>query len=60
LIDFIRYDGRTKVVFGTNFPTVGHRPALERLERLELADETKANLLGNNARRAFPRLRTPS
>jgi uncharacterized protein len=59
LLDFIRYDGRTKVVFGTNFPTVGHRPALERLDRIELADDTRANLLGNNARRAFPRLTAP-
>jgi predicted TIM-barrel fold metal-dependent hydrolase len=59
LVDFIRWDGRTKVVFGTNFPTVGHRHALERLGRLELPDESLAGLLGDNARRAFRRITPP-
>ncbi len=59
LIDFIRWDGRTKTIFGTNFPTVGHRHALTRLGRLELPDEALAGLLGDNARRAFRRLGAP-
>ena len=35
-VDFVRGAGRDKVLFGTNFPTVGHRQALEQLPELGL------------------------
>ncbi|MEI8001932.1 MAG: amidohydrolase family protein [Actinomycetes bacterium] len=56
VVDFLRGPGRTKVVFGTNFPTVGHRHALAQVDELGLADETRAALLGGTARRVFTRL----
>jgi len=56
LVDFIRRAGRRKVLFGTNFPTVDHRRALEQLDRLDLGDEARDGLLDGNARRVFRRL----
>lgn len=59
VVDFIRKAGRRKVIFGTNFPTVGHRHALGQIDGLELAPETRAALLGGNARAIFRRLPQP-
>jgi predicted TIM-barrel fold metal-dependent hydrolase len=56
LVEFIRGPGRRKTLFGTSFPTVGHRHALSQLASLELPDETVTNLLGANARRVFEKL----
>jgi len=56
LVDFIRGPGRRKTMFGTSFPTVGHRHTLAQLDALGLDDETVADLMGNNARRAFGRI----
>ena len=53
---FLRGPGKRKVIFGTNFPTVGHRGSLAQVAALDLADEVHANLLGGNARRIFNRL----
>ena len=52
----VRGPGRTKTVFGTNFPTVGHRHALTQLASLDLTPETRDGLLGGTARRIFTRL----
>jgi predicted TIM-barrel fold metal-dependent hydrolase len=54
--DFLRGPGRTKTVFGTNFPTVGHRHALAQVAELDLTFETRDALLGGTARRVFTRL----
>jgi predicted TIM-barrel fold metal-dependent hydrolase len=54
--DFARGAGRSKVVFGTNFPTVGHRHALAQLDELDLTDEVRHNLLEGTARSIFDRL----
>lgn len=56
VVDFIRRPGRRKVMFGTNFPTVGHRHALGQLDQLDLTDEVRDLLLEGNARRVFTRL----
>jgi len=56
VVDFLRGPGRDKVVFGTNFPTVGHAHALGQIDELGLAPETRAALLGGTARRVFTRL----
>jgi uncharacterized protein len=53
---FLRGPGRRKVIFGTNFPTVGHRHVLAQLEDLDLTGETRDNLMSGNARRIFKRL----
>lgn len=56
LVTFIAGPGRHKVLFGTNFPTVGHRHALEQLGELHLDPKTEALLVADNARRVFSRL----
>jgi uncharacterized protein len=53
---FLRGPGRDKVLFATNFPTVGHRHALAQVTELELPPATEAALLGASARRVFTRL----
>jgi len=53
---FVRGPGRAKVVFATNFPTVGHRHALEQLTELGLPAEVDAALRCGTARRVFTRL----
>jgi len=56
LVDFIKGAGRKKTMFGTSFPTVGHRHALSHLDALDLEDATCAALMGGNARRVFTRI----
>jgi predicted TIM-barrel fold metal-dependent hydrolase len=56
VVDFLRGPGRTKVMFATNFPTVGHRHALAQVAELGLSPEIEAALLGGTARRVFTRL----
>jgi len=56
LVEFLRRPGRRKVVFATNFPTVGHRHALAQLDDLALSDEVRSLLLEGNARSIFTRL----
>ena len=53
---FVRGPGRHKVVFGTNFPTVGHRQALAQLCELDLPPDVAAALRQGTARRVFSRL----
>ena len=55
-VDFLRGPGRTKVMFATNFPTVGHRHALAQVGELSLPAEVEAALLGGTARRVYTRL----
>ena len=50
---FVRGPGRHKVVFGTNFPTVGHRHALAQLCELDLSPDVAAALRQGTARRVF-------
>jgi len=57
LVAFIRGPGRRKVLFGTNFPTVGHRHALAQVPDLKLDDEVEHLLLEGNARSVLRRLK---
>ena len=43
--------GRRKVLFGTNYPMIFHKQALEDLDALDLDDETRRLFLGGNAGR---------
>lgn len=54
--DFLCRGGRRKVLFGTNFPTVGHRQALAQLDELDLPEQVRSNLLEGTARTIFERL----
>ena len=43
--------GRSKVLFGTNYPMIFHQQALEGIDALGLDDETRELFLAGNARR---------
>jgi predicted TIM-barrel fold metal-dependent hydrolase len=53
LVDFMRSHGRTKVLFGTNFPMISPAKALEGLDDLGLDQACRGLFLGHNANRVF-------
>ena len=53
LVDYLRRHGRTKVLFGTNWPMIPPARALDGLASLQLGAEVEALFLGANARRVF-------
>lgn len=52
-VDFLRGRGRTRVMFGTNWPMLSPEAALARLDELGLDEETTDLYLSGNARRVF-------
>ncbi len=58
LVSFMKTrTGGRKVLFGTNFPMIGHTRSLEGLDDLGLSNETRADYLGGNAGRVFTMLK---
>lgn len=53
LVAFLRGHGRSKVLFGSNYPMIEPAKALAHLDDLRLDDEARARFLGENARRVF-------
>ena len=54
LVRFMRTGtGQRKVLFGTNYPMIGHQQALQGLDELGLTDEARADYLHRNAERVF-------
>ncbi len=53
LVDYLREQGRTRVLFGTNWPMLSARRCLEHLDALDLDDEATGLFLGGNAARLF-------
>jgi uncharacterized protein len=53
LVAYLRADGRTKVLFGSNYPMIAPAKALADLDRLAIDDETRDLFLEGNARRVF-------
>jgi uncharacterized protein len=53
LVEFMRGRGRSRVLFGTNWPMLSAQRCLERLAAMELGDEAMSLFLGGNARRIF-------
>lgn len=54
LVAFMRTrTGQRKVLFGTNYPMIGHAHALEGLDELGLSEEAVADYLHGNATRVF-------
>lgn len=53
LIEYMRGHGRTKVLFGTNYPMIMPAKALEGLNDVGLGEEAKALFLAGNAQRVF-------
>ena len=53
LKDYLRSHGRSKVLFGSNFPMVMPADCLAQVDELGLDSETRALFLGGNAQRVF-------
>jgi predicted TIM-barrel fold metal-dependent hydrolase len=53
LVDYLRGHGRSKVLFGTNYPMITPSKALEGIDTLRLDDDARAKFLSGNARRVF-------
>jgi len=53
LVDFMKTNGREKILFGTNYPMIQPAKALAGLHELGLDDEVQALFLAGNARRVF-------
>lgn len=53
LVEFMRGHGRSKVLFGTNYPMIMPAKALEGLDALSLDDTARELFLGGNARHVF-------
>ncbi len=53
IVEFMRGHGRTKVLFGTNYPMITPAKALEGLDNLGLDTEARALFLAGNAWRVF-------
>jgi predicted TIM-barrel fold metal-dependent hydrolase len=53
LIDYMRRHGRSKVMFGSNWPMIRPAKALEGIDELGLDEEVRALFLSGNAIRVF-------
>ena len=53
LVAYLRSHGGGKVLFGSNWPMIAPRKALEGLDELALPETTRAAFLGGNAARVF-------
>jgi predicted TIM-barrel fold metal-dependent hydrolase len=61
LVEFMKTTtGARKVLFGTNFPMIGHTHALDGLNDLGLADDVVSGYLHGNALRVFSAVRGPA
>jgi hypothetical protein len=53
LVDYMKQNGKKKVMFGTNYPMVTAARCLKDLNTLGLSDEVKRLFLCDNAKRVF-------
>jgi predicted TIM-barrel fold metal-dependent hydrolase len=53
LVQYMKGHGRTKVMFGSNYPMIAPAKALDGLDELGLEADAKALFLGGNAARVF-------
>ncbi len=53
IVRFLKSNGRSKVLFGSNYPMILPRQALEGLEELHLDEAGKAAFLAGNATRVY-------
>jgi predicted TIM-barrel fold metal-dependent hydrolase len=53
LVDYLRGPGANRVLFGSNYPMLTPRKAMEGLDALHLAPEVRAAFLHDNAVRIF-------
>jgi predicted TIM-barrel fold metal-dependent hydrolase len=52
-VDFIQGRGRSKVLWGTNYPTVDIGSSLQQVDELNIGEATEQQLLRENAHRVF-------
>lgn len=52
-VALMKGEGKTRIMFGTNFPMLTAKRCLERIDALGFDGETKAAFLGGNAKRVF-------
>ena len=53
LVEYLRTNGRNKVLFGSNYPMIAHSKALHGLDSLNLDEKTRALFLAQNTVRVF-------
>ena len=53
LVGYMRNGGRSKVLFGSNYPMLTPSECLQDIDEIGLDDETLELFLAGNARRAF-------
>ncbi len=53
LLEFMKTNGRRKVLFGSNYPMIMPGHALKELDALGLGEETKTLFLSENAKRVY-------
>ena len=53
LVHYLQSRGKTKVLFGTNWPMISPQKALEGLDALGLEDDVRLSFLSGNAGRVF-------
>ncbi len=53
LVEYMRGHGRSKVLFGSNFPMITPAECLADLESLGMGAEARSLFLGGNAARVF-------
>jgi uncharacterized protein len=53
LVKFINSHGQDKVLWGTDYPLIDHKEALEQIETLGLKERSKQKFLHDNAARLF-------
>jgi predicted TIM-barrel fold metal-dependent hydrolase len=53
LVDYINTRGRDRVMFGTDYPVLGHKECMEQVEELGLREKSKKRLLRDNAAELF-------
>jgi hypothetical protein len=53
LVAYVQGHGRTKVLFGTNWPMIAPKKAMEGLDQLGLDAETRSLFLAGNAARVY-------
>lgn len=53
LVEYMKTNGKAKVLFGTNWPMIPPAKCLAEIDSLGLDDETRALFLGGNAQRIY-------
>lgn len=57
LVEFMKTrTGGRKVLFGSNFPMIGHSHCLEGIDDLGISEDTRQDYLGRNAERVFTKM----